>query len=168
MIQTLLNVNIRFDNDFRATDVFKDFKIEKFLSIYEFTELKMFDDVVMMINEQYKIEFENNLDAQRQIDAFCGSVIEYYDGNKTISAKKILEEIAKVIRRIILRLLTANTDPSFKIVDYIGIENYWNLEFINEVDTIVEMFPKEICLEKMIGFEKKLYSKIKSICRNPE
>ena len=168
MIQTLTNIDIRFENDYRAVEVFHDFKIEKFLSIYEFVELQMFDDVVIMINEQYKIEFENNQEVQKEIEKFCGRVIEYYSRNKINYAKRVLEEIGKVVRRIILRLLTANTDPVFKIVDYIGIENYWNFEFINEVDTVVEMFPEEICLEKMIKFEQRLNLKIRSICQDPQ
>ena len=140
-----VEVETRILNDFQVYEIFGGFPIANFVDIYQLVELQVFEHVVKLVNEGYKIEFSNVLDAKRATFRFCDELIE-------TCGKDVLVETGKVLKRIILRLLTANIEPKFRVLDFIGIEDYWG-KFIELIEDVVELFPEEFILENAICLE---------------
>ena len=73
----------------------------------------------------------------------------------------LTNELHNVLKRIILRLLTANIEPSFSIAEYLENESLWNQEYLANIENIIHKFPKEfkllhaVCLENVFTSYKQ-------------
>ena len=135
-VRTMNLFNLKFTSKIKIDELIFDLPISKLTSLFEMIEVKAYPQVVKSIGQQFKFELGPELNAQDLVEGFKIKVCEDF-GNE------VFEECQKVLRRIACRLLTANMDENFRILDYFGNENYWSLRFVELCDRVAEGFPPD-------------------------
>ena len=149
LLKKYSEIRLDVEQDFGVCEIFYLFKLSQFIAIYEFTEIKIFPIVVRSIDEQYKIKVDDENGAKKEISDFANKVCSEF-------SKHTLLECDKVLKRIIIRVLTGNTDPEFPISHFFSLESYWNIEYLDAAERIGEFFPTCFHLAHAIEVEKIL------------
>ena len=133
-------------------NTFPSLSLRYIISFYENIENKCYPFIVEYIGPDYRIKIEDL------------SLLNYFKGfieNMNEKEPNLTNELHNVLKRIILRLLTANIEPSFSIAEYLENESLWNQEYLANIENIIHKFPKEfkllhaVCLENVFTSYKQ-------------
>ena len=101
-----------------------------------------------MVNQIYKIKFENPDEELNELAQFKNYILNTYN-------QEYFLEFSKVIRRYILRMLTSEfINPENNLNDYIDCESLWRSKFINHIEDILQNFKKAFKISNSVHLEE--------------
>ena len=142
------------DQDFRVFEIFEAFSVSKLITIYEYVELEIYPEILKSIDPQYKFQFPSASTAQNSVDTFLNKICNDF-------CRETMLESLKVLKRVICRVLTANTSDNIMIADYFGLESFWSKEFEDKAEKVCDAFPKDFKFSHAISLENLMEKKVK-------
>lgn len=142
-IENYNEIILRVNHDFKIPAIVSRFIVGQIIDIYELVEAKIFETVLKSIDQRYKLLFKDKMMAEQKLSQFRDIICEKY-------SIEMFNECRKVFKRIIIRLLTANTNPENTIFCYFELDTYWNFKFLDKAAIVAEEFPKELTLDQAI------------------
>ena len=140
------NTAIKVNESFRDCAALENIKLKNIVSLYEFIELKCYSVIINHLDEEYHIDIQHPDAIKAQFETIFNRVVSR-------NGAKINVEIHNVIKRMIIRLLSAKINPDFLIIDYLLNESLWNQEFLYLIEDVLEKFPKDLKLSEAICLE---------------
>lgn len=142
------------------SQIFDGFQLNTIVALYEMIELNCYELIASFIGEMYKIDIDINVfefEFRKMNEEFAGRTGERLEG-----------EIEKVLKRIVLRLLSANVEPNFFIRDYLECEGFWSQEYLRYIDHVSSIFPQEYKLCQAVRIVEEIEENNKRAIRKLE
>ena len=129
-------------------EFFGHYQVLNIVNVYEIVEEKIFFNYLPLVNQIYKIRFDNPDEELNELIQFKNYILYEYD-------QECFLEVCKVIRRYILRMLTSEfMNPEKSISFYLNCESLWRSKFINRMEGIVENFPNSFKISNSVHLEE--------------
>ena len=129
-------------------EFFRHYHIYNIINVYEIVEEKIFFNILPLVNQIYKIKFENPDEELNELAQFKNYILNTYN-------QEYFLEFSKVIRRYILRMLTSEfINPENNLNDYIDCESLWRSKFINHIEDILQNFKKAFKISNSVHLEE--------------
>jgi hypothetical protein len=146
-ILKLMSDKIKFNRSEEAIiNQIPKIQLKYLIEVYERIEMKCYPIMINYVGQEYRIGIEDQAQASHSISMMINEISSRFD-------IEYVNQLNYAVKRIIIRLLCANIEPSFKIKDYIENRDYWSLSYIDRVDEIVSSFPATYELKHAVAFD---------------